>query len=84
MTNTHYLYFSLPLLIVAAALFIWAWRRGQFKDQQRARYLPLENRVSAEGSQRSQAARPMGPMVVLAILAAVVLAAGIFLAVLAV
>jgi nitrogen fixation-related uncharacterized protein len=84
MTDGHYLFFSIPLLIAAVALFIWALRSGQFKNQKRARYLPLQNHASAEGSHRSEADRPVWPMVVLGILAALVLAAGIILAALAV
>lgn len=29
-------------VLLAVAVLIWAVRNGQFKDQQRARYLPLE------------------------------------------
>jgi nitrogen fixation-related uncharacterized protein len=28
---------------VSMAVFVWAVNRGQFRDQQRARFLPLEN-----------------------------------------
>ncbi|MBW1836619.1 MAG: cbb3-type cytochrome oxidase assembly protein [Deltaproteobacteria bacterium] len=29
--------------IISLAVFFWALRNGQFKDQQRARFLPLED-----------------------------------------
>lgn len=32
---------------VSLAVFVWAVNRGQFRDQQRARFLPLENVQSA-------------------------------------
>jgi len=33
-------------LIISALVFLWALKSGQFKDQQRARYLPLEPDMS--------------------------------------
>jgi cbb3-type cytochrome oxidase maturation protein len=30
-------------LVISIVVFIWAIKNGQFKDQQRARFLPLEN-----------------------------------------
>ena len=36
-------------LIISIVVFIWALRNGQFRDQQRARFLPLEDR-QLEGS----------------------------------
>jgi cbb3-type cytochrome oxidase maturation protein len=33
---------------ISLAVFFWALKRGQFRDQQRARFLPLEERP-AEG-----------------------------------
>jgi len=35
-------YVSLGLLI-GIAVFLWALKNGQFKDQERARYLPLDD-----------------------------------------
>ena len=35
-------------LIISLVVFYWAVRNGQFKDQQRARFIPLRD-VSAEG-----------------------------------
>ncbi len=40
----YYFFFILYLVIGAAIglyFFLWAIRNGQFKDQQRARFLPL-------------------------------------------
>jgi nitrogen fixation-related uncharacterized protein len=33
-------------LVASLALFIWALRRGQFSEQDRARYLPLRHEFS--------------------------------------
>jgi cbb3-type cytochrome oxidase maturation protein len=33
-------------LLASLALFIWALKRGQFSDQDRARYLPLRHELS--------------------------------------
>ena len=33
--------------IISIVVFIWALKNGQFKDQQRARFLPLENERKA-------------------------------------
>jgi cbb3-type cytochrome oxidase maturation protein len=30
-------------LVISIVVFIWAIKNGQFKDQQRARFLPLED-----------------------------------------
>ncbi len=30
--------------VISLVVFFWALNRGQFKDQQRARFLPLEDR----------------------------------------
>ena len=32
---------------VSLGVFFWALNRGQFRDQERARYLPLERRTNA-------------------------------------
>ena len=34
-------------LAIALAVFFWALRNGQFRDQERARYLPLQGDVDA-------------------------------------
>ena len=43
----YYPYFITYILIgftISLAVFFWALRNGQFRDQQRARYLPLEEK----------------------------------------
>jgi cbb3-type cytochrome oxidase maturation protein len=35
-------------LIISVLVFMWALKSGQFKDQQRARYLPLYGDVESE------------------------------------
>ncbi len=53
------MYFSLFLVYVIVSsvftlwLFLWAVRRGQFKDQQRARYLPLVKEERHDGPIRT-------------------------------
>jgi nitrogen fixation-related uncharacterized protein len=32
--------------VISLVVFFWALNRGQFKDQQRARFLPLEDRLA--------------------------------------
>jgi cbb3-type cytochrome oxidase maturation protein len=43
-----YLAYMLAGFVISLAVFFWALNRGQFRDQQRARFLPLEDRP-AEG-----------------------------------
>jgi cbb3-type cytochrome oxidase maturation protein len=38
-----------------ALLFLWAVRSGQFRDQDRARYLPLQDEKSAAAAPACQA-----------------------------
>ena len=41
----YYLFFILYIfsgLAIGTIVFIWAMKNGQFKDQQRARYLPID------------------------------------------
>ncbi|MCU0587194.1 MAG: cbb3-type cytochrome oxidase assembly protein [Syntrophobacteraceae bacterium] len=38
--------------VVSLVVFIWALRSGQFRDQQRARYLPLEEDAHSGGPGR--------------------------------
>ena len=33
--------------VICLAVFFWALNRGQFRDQQRARFLPLEDKPSS-------------------------------------
>ena len=39
-----FLAYMIAGFIVSLVVFFWALSRGQFNDQQRARFLPLENR----------------------------------------
>jgi len=43
--------------IISIVVFFWALKRGQFKDQQRARFLPLEPEVEAKPVRFSKLAR---------------------------
>ena len=43
--------------IISIAVFFWALNRGQFKDQQRARFLPLEKEPGAKPVKLSRIAR---------------------------
>jgi len=38
-----FLAYILTGIFISAAVFIWAMKNGQFSDQQRARFLPLED-----------------------------------------
>lgn len=38
-----FLTYILTGLIIALLVFVWAMKNGQFSDQQRARFLPLEH-----------------------------------------
>ena len=44
-------------LVISIVVFIWALRTGQFSDQQRARYLPLEDDPAPTVSRRSRISR---------------------------
>jgi hypothetical protein len=39
---------------ISLAVFFWALNRGQFRDQQRARFLPLEGRATAAPAKLSR------------------------------
>ena len=41
-------------LVLAVTVFFWALRNGQFQDQQRARFLPLEPEREKGGIQTSR------------------------------
>jgi cbb3-type cytochrome oxidase maturation protein len=43
--------------IVCLVVFFWALNRGQFRDQQRARFLPLEGRPLAGAVRLTRAGR---------------------------
>ena len=39
----YYIAYMAAGFLISLAVFIWALNSGQFKDQQRARYIPLES-----------------------------------------
>lgn len=41
-------------LVIALIVFFWALRNGQFQDQQRARFLPLEKEGEMSGAKASR------------------------------
>jgi cbb3-type cytochrome oxidase maturation protein len=41
-------------LVLAMVVFFWALRNGQFRDQQRARFLPLEPEGEAHGARATR------------------------------
>ncbi len=42
--------FSLMCVLGLSVVFVWAWRAGQFRDQDRARWLALWAEVPGEGA----------------------------------
>jgi cbb3-type cytochrome oxidase maturation protein len=56
----YYPYFIAYLIIgfvISVTVFIWAVKNGQFSDQQRARFLPLENETDSGIGAASKANR---------------------------
>lgn len=43
--------------VISLAVFFWALKNGQFKDQQRARFLPLEEEAKSMDTQVSTHSR---------------------------
>ena len=43
--------------VISIGVFIWALNNGQFKDQQRARFIPLENDPNPNPVKASRSAR---------------------------
>ena len=43
--------------VISIAVFIWALNNGQFKDQQRARFIPLQSELKREPAKSSRFAR---------------------------
>jgi nitrogen fixation-related uncharacterized protein len=43
--------------VISIAVFIWALNNGQFKDQRRARFIPLESDLQSEPVKASRFAR---------------------------
>ena len=51
-----YLFFVLYMItgfIISLCLFFWALKNGQFRDQQRARFLPLLEEQEEPGSSKN-------------------------------
>jgi len=46
---TIWILYAVVGVTIFSLLFLWAVRTGQFRDQERARYLPLEHPREAEG-----------------------------------
>jgi len=56
----YFPYFMAYILIgltLAVVVFVWAMKNGQFRDQQRARFLPLEEDHGPSQSRSSKARR---------------------------
>lgn len=54
--NMYYPYFVTYMLVglaVSLLVFLWALRHGQFRDQERARYLPLHGEPETAPAERS-------------------------------
>ncbi len=45
----YYLAYMSAGFVISIVVFIWALNNGQFKDQQRARFIPLENDPTESG-----------------------------------
>jgi cbb3-type cytochrome oxidase maturation protein len=43
--------------VISIVVFFWALNNGQFKDQQRARYIPLESDLNTKPGKASRFAR---------------------------
>ena len=43
--------------VISIVVFIWALNNGQFKDQQRARFIPLESELNTKPMKASRFAR---------------------------
>lgn len=44
-------------LTISIVVFVWALKNGQFRDQQRARYLPLEDDLDRPAGRASRISR---------------------------
>jgi cbb3-type cytochrome oxidase maturation protein len=44
-------------LVISIVVFIWAIKNGQFKDQQRARFLPLEDDSDRSAAETNRISR---------------------------
>ena len=64
-------------LVLSVIVFLWALKNGQFQDQQRARYLPLEEEIVSAPATMSRFRR-IEPYLVLGIVCMGLLASGVF------
>jgi cbb3-type cytochrome oxidase maturation protein len=53
----YYIAYMSAGFLISIAVFIWALNSGQFKDQQRARFIPLENDLNTAPVKASRFAR---------------------------
>jgi cbb3-type cytochrome oxidase maturation protein len=56
----YYPYFIVYMasgFVISIVVFLWALNKGQFNDQQRARFIPLENDLKTEPVKTSRFAR---------------------------
>ena len=53
----YYIAYMAAGFVISLVVFIWALNSGQFKDQQRARYIPLESDLRTEPIKASRFAR---------------------------
>ena len=53
----YFLAYMTAGFVISLAVFIWALNQGQFKDQQRARFLPLEDRPASGPAGLSRSGR---------------------------
>ena len=53
----YYIAYMAAGFVISILVFIWALNSGQFKDQQRARFIPLENDLNTEPIKASRFAR---------------------------
>ena len=53
----YYLAYMSAGFLISILVFIWALNSGQFKDQQRARFIPLEGDLKTEPAKASRFAR---------------------------
>jgi len=44
----YFISYMIAGLVISLVVFIWALNNGQFKDQQRARYLPLKDETDED------------------------------------
>jgi len=44
----YFISYMVAGLVISLVVFIWALNNGQFKDQQRARYLPLKDETDVD------------------------------------